>query len=242
MTAAVNETLKRIIGPRWASRARCLMRGKGLPRWGNLRRTAPFSTSFGFDRGTPVDRYYLHRFLEAHRGSITGDVLEIQSPGYTERYGRDVRRAHTVDIDPRFGPTYRVDLARSRGVIPDAAYDCVLLPNTLSLLRDVEPCLAQVLRIVRPGGSILASTSVFVPLVSDAPDYWRMSLAGWTEVLGRIWGDAEVDLEAHGNCLAAVAAMLGLAAEELSEEELDVEDPRYPVLITVRARRRNPPR
>lgn len=239
MSALVIPTLKQIIGPRWTSRARSLMRGKGLPRWGNLRRTAPFSANFGFDRGTPVDRYYLHRFLEAHRQSITGDVLEIQSPGYTERYGHGVRRAHTVDIDPRFGPTHLVDLGRSRGVIPDAAYDCVLLPNTLSLLRDVESCLAQALRIVRPGGAILASASVFVPLVPDAPDYWRMSQAGWTEVLGRVWQDAEVGVEAHGNCLAAVAAMLGLAAEELSEAELDVKDPRYPVLITVRARRRS---
>lgn len=239
MSAMMSRRLKQIIGPRWASRARCLMRGKGLPRWGNLRRTAPFSTSFGFDRGTPVDRYYLHRFLEAHRGSITGDVLEIQSPGYTERYGHDVRRAHTVDIDPRFVPTHLVDLARSRGVIPDAAYDCVLLPNSLSVLRDVESCLAQTLRIVRPGGVILASASVFVPLVPDAGDYWRMSLAGWTEVLGRVWQDAEVGIDTHGNCLAAVAAMLGLAAEEISEEELDVTDPRYPVLITVRAQRRS---
>lgn len=242
MNATVNGGLKRIIGPRWSSLARCLIRGRGLPRWGNLRRTSPFSTNFGFDRGTPVDRYYLHRFLEAHRPSITGDVLEIQSPGYTERYGHEVRRAHTVDVDPRFRPTHLVDLARSRGVIPDAAYDCVLLPNTLSVLRDVETCLAQALRIVRPGGTILASASAFVPLVPDAPDYWRMSLAGWTEVLGRVWGDAEVDLEAHGNCLAAVAAMLGLAAEELSEKELDVKDERYPVLITVSARRRSPRR
>ena len=215
------------------------MRGKGLPRWGNLRRTAPFSTSFGFDRGTPVDRYYLHRFLDAHRASIAGDVLEIQTSGYTERYGHAVRRAHTVDIDPRFEPTHLVDLARSPGVIPDAAYDCILLPNTLSLLRDLEACLVQALRIVRPGGVILASASVFVPLVPVAPDYWRMSLAGWTEVLDRVWRDAEVGIDGHGNCLAAMAAMLGLASEELSEEELDVVDPRYPVLITVRARRRS---
>ncbi len=238
MSAVVRETLKQIMGPRWTSRARCLVRGRGLPRWGNLRRTAPFSANFGFDRGTPIDRYYLHRFLESHRASITGDVLEIQAPGYTKRYGHDVRRAHTVDIDPRFGPTYVVDLARSRGVIPDAAYDCVLLPNTLALLRDIEGCLSAALRIVKPGGVILASTSVFVPLLPDAPDYWRLSLAGWKEVLDRVWPNAEVGLEAHGNCLAAVAAMLGLASEELSGEELDVTDSRYPVLVTISARRR----
>ena len=53
----------------------------------------------------------------------------------------------------------------------------------------------------------------------------------------RVWQDAEVRIEAHGNCLAAVTAMMGLSAEELSEEELDVTDERYPVLITFLARR-----
>jgi hypothetical protein len=41
-----------------------------------------------------------------------------------------------------------------------------------------------------------------------------------------------VTVEAYGNCLVAVAAMLGLAGEELTEAELAGEDPLYPVLVT----------
>jgi hypothetical protein len=82
MTAAVagRTRLKSILGPRLTVLARCMLRELPLPRWGNLRRTAPFSATFGFDRGTPIDRYYLERFLNSHRALITGRVLEVQLP------------------------------------------------------------------------------------------------------------------------------------------------------------------
>ena len=237
MNRAARQQLKALIGPRWTTRLRSATRGLGMPRWGNLRRVRPFSTQFGFDRGTPVDRYYLHRFLEQHRSLIRGDVLEIQMPGYARRYGSELQATHSVDIDPRHQPTYLCDLARANGVIPSARYDCFLMPNTLCVLRDVEGALREALRVIRPGGVILASTAAFVPLTPDAPDYWHLSAAGWREIIERAWPGCEARIESHGNCLVAVAAMLGLAHEELTPSELDVEDPRYPVLVTIFCRK-----
>jgi hypothetical protein len=235
----LREFIKRRVSARTLVRLRCLERGLPIPRWGNLRRVRPFSDNFGFERGTPVDRYYLHRFLDRHRSLITGRVLEIQNSGYTVRFGHDVRTTHTVDIVPAFNPTYVCDLARSEHVIPSDTYDCFLLPNTLCVLRDVEACLRHALRVTRPGGVILASTAALVPLTGDAPDYWHLSAAGWREVAARAWGGAgEYEIEAHGNCLAAVAAMLGLAHEELDRAELDFDDPRFPVLVTLLCRRK----
>jgi hypothetical protein len=34
----------------------------------------PISRAFGYDRGTPIDRYYLDRFLDEHNGDIRGRV------------------------------------------------------------------------------------------------------------------------------------------------------------------------
>ena len=237
MTTAVRHTLKRLLGRRLTTRLRCLVHGNSLPRWGNLRRVVPFSTNFGFDRGTPVDRYYLHNFLERHRSLITGDVLEIQSGGYAQRYGQNVRRVDSVDINPQVHPTFLCDLAHSEHVVPSARYDCFLLPNTLQHLLDVESCLRHALRVVKPAGAIIASAAGFVPLIPDGPDYWRFSAAGWIELLERIWTGCEIKVESHGNCLAAMGAMLGLAIEELTSAELDVSDPRYPVLITIICRK-----
>ena len=237
MSPAVRAWITTNLPPRWVVRLRCLTRSLGFPRWGNLRRVRPFSDNFGFDRGTPLDRYYLHEFLRRHRTYITGRVLEIQNSGYTLRFGHDLDETHTLDINPLFKPTYLCDLARIDGCVPDGHYDCFLLPNTLSALRDIEPCLRNALRIVRPGGVILASTAALVPLTGDMPDYWHLSADGWRELTRRAWADATVQVEAHGNCLAAVAAMLGLAHEELDPAELDVYDARFPVLVTLFGRR-----
>jgi hypothetical protein len=233
--ASVRDRARTLIGRRGTVVARSLLRGLGLPRWGNLRRLEPFSRRFGFERGTPVDRHYLHRFLAANRGAICGDVLEIQESGYTRRFGHDLGDTHTIDINASFSPTYCCDLAQAQAIVPSDRYDCFLLPNTLCVLRDIDACLRQALRVVKPGGTILATTAALVPLNPDAPDYWRLSAHGWREVARHVWPGCDVTVEARGNCLAAVAAMLGLAAEELTVAELEVTDPLYPVLVTLRA-------
>src|SRR5262249_39627422 len=49
----------------------------GWVRFGSLRRAAPISRSFGNDRGLPVDRFYIERFLATHAECIRGRVLEV---------------------------------------------------------------------------------------------------------------------------------------------------------------------
>jgi SAM-dependent methyltransferase len=238
MTAAVDPRarLKSIVGPRLTVLARCVLRDLPLPRWGNMRRTAPFSTTFGFDRGTPIDRYYLEKFLDSHRSLITGRVLEVQLASYTKRFGENVRESHTVDINPEFRATYTCDLADAVQ-IPAAYYDCFLVLNTLQHIVRLEPALRSMLRVVKPGGTILLSAAGLLPLIPDGRDYWRLTTEGWRVMLEAQWPQCEIAVEGHGNCLSAAAAMYGLAHEELKAGELDPYDPRYPVLTTIRCRK-----
>jgi len=53
----------------------------------NYSTTKPFSTLFGFDRGTPIDRYYVGRFPSGRAGLIGGRVLEIGDSSYSRRFG-----------------------------------------------------------------------------------------------------------------------------------------------------------
>src|SRR5262249_8061658 len=129
-----------------------------LPQWGSLRRTHPFSDHYGFERGTPIDRYYALKFMERYRQHITGDVLEIQGTAYTKFCGHEVRRCESIDVDPQHSTTYVCDLAHSQDVLASDAYDCFLLPNTLNHLRDVTGSLRHALRVVKRGGVILATT------------------------------------------------------------------------------------
>jgi hypothetical protein len=230
-------TIKRVVGPRWTTWGRTVLRGLPRASWGNLRRVTPISVNYGFDRGQPIDRYYVDKFFSSRRPLITGRVIEIQTTDHIRRYGSNVTVAHTLDINPSFNPTYCCDLAKAN-IVPSASYDCFVLPNTLCALRDLEPALREARRIVRPRGTILATVAGFVPLMPDAPDYWHLSADGWRMVAERVWPDCETLVETHGNCLAAVAAMYGIAVEELAPRELDVIDVRYPVLVTVECRTR----
>lgn len=231
------ERAKRLAGPAMTTKLRSIARGYPLPRWGNMRRVAPFSTYFGFERGTPVDRYYVAAFFAAHRSEITGRVLEIQATSYTERFATGATTLHSVDINPRVKPTFCCDLALARDVIPSESYDCFLVPNTLAHVRDLEPALQNAYRVIAPGGVILATCPGFVPLTADGADYWHLSAAGWQRVFEAVCPGSLLKVESHGNCLAAVAAMYGLTVEELTPAELDQNDTRYPVLVTVWCRK-----
>src|SRR5688572_7108759 len=57
----------------------------GQVRFGDLRRTTPTASDFGFARGGPVDRYYIESFLNKPRARIGGRVLEVGDDTYTRR-------------------------------------------------------------------------------------------------------------------------------------------------------------
>ena len=58
--------------------------------FGSLRRTAPISRSFGYDRGPQsVARYYIDEFVRRWASDIHGRVLEIGDNRYTRRFGGD---------------------------------------------------------------------------------------------------------------------------------------------------------
>src|SRR5713226_1838949 len=99
---------------RWRRRLRRLVR----PAWlGTLRRLTPLSDSWGFDRGMPVDRFYIEHFLEQHRQDIRGRVLEIRDSTYTNRFGTHVEQRDVLDVNPTNSQaTFIADLAAAQAV------------------------------------------------------------------------------------------------------------------------------
>ena len=64
------------------------IRGAAAMRLGRVSTMRPLSTDFGFSRGTPIDRYYIEQFLQAHSADIRGDTLEVGDDSYSRRFGR----------------------------------------------------------------------------------------------------------------------------------------------------------
>jgi SAM-dependent methyltransferase len=209
------------------------------PRWGNLRRTVPFSSDWGNDRGTPVDRFYIQRFLRNHAGDVRGDVLEIMGADYTKAFGDGrVGHSHVLDIN-RDNPAATIvgDLAE-QATLPAERFDCFIVTQTVQLIADAECALANAFRSLRPGGVLLLTVPAISMLSRSNPDYRRYTPSGLERTFERILpAHAQVEIVAYGNVLAATAFLMGLAAEELSAEEPGANDPRCPVLVCARLRK-----
>jgi SAM-dependent methyltransferase len=121
-----------------------------------LGRTTPLSPHFGVERGTPLDRHYIDRFVSDHAGDIKGRALEFQSNRYLAEHGRAV---DTFDIVDRFGAegaTIVTDLATDT-LIPSASYDCAIVTQVLHYVYDVQAAVRNLHRVLKPGGVLLAT-------------------------------------------------------------------------------------
>jgi SAM-dependent methyltransferase len=208
------------------------------PAWlGTLRRTTPLSDGYGFDRGTPVDRYYIDRFLDENRAAIRGRVLEIKNAKYTSRYGTDVEASDVLDVDAaNRNATIVADLAAADAV-PADTFDCFILTQTLQFVFDTRSAVAHSHRLLRPGGVLLCTVPCLsrIERSSLETEYWRFTKASCTRLFGDAFGTENVRVDTHGNVLTDIAFLSGMAMEELRQWELDYHDEHFPLIVTVRA-------
>jgi SAM-dependent methyltransferase len=208
-------------------------------RFGSLRRLTPVSRKFGYDRGQPIDRYYIENFLDRWAGDVQGRVLEIKDDSYTRKFGGDrVTGTDVLDVaESNQAATIIADLTRADH-IPSDAFDCIIFTQTLQLIYDMPAAIKTLHRLLKPGGILLATFPGISQIsYEDLGDYWcwtftRLSIRRLFE---EVFPTANVRVEAHGNVLAAIGFLHGLAAEELRQKELDYQDPDYEVVITLRA-------
>ncbi len=212
---------------------------KGKVRFGDLRRPTPMSYEFGFERGLPIDRYYIESFLARRAGDIQGHVLEVGDDSYMRRFGGDrvLKKdiLHVAEGNPI--ATIVADL-ESADHIPPNRFDCIILTQTLHLVYDVDAALRTLCRILKPGGVLLATFPGISQISVDEWSeswYWAFTLRSAQRIFESVFPAQNLEVQSYGNVLAATAFLHGLAADELDEEELDYVDPQYQTLITVRA-------
>ena len=213
-----------------------LRRGRRPVVLGRLGSTRPVSSAWGWDRGTPIDRFYIERFLARHRTDVTGRVLEVKESLYTDRFGTDVRERAVLDVDSANGAaTHVADLADGEG-LPEAAFDCFLLTQTLQYVSDPPAAIATAHRVLRPGGVLLVTAPV-TSRMTDPPatDLWRVTPPGLRKLLEEAFGTGAAEVEGPGNVLAQVAFLEGLAVEDLREGDLLEADERFPLVACGRA-------
>jgi SAM-dependent methyltransferase len=212
----------------------------GWVNFGSFRRLKPISPYWGTERGHPIDRYYIEKFLASYSSLIRGRVLEIGDDTYTCKYGSS--QIHHSDVlhvsENRPGVTIIGDLT-SASNIPSNSFDCIILTQTIHLIYDVPSVVNSIYRILKPEGSVLVTTPGIAQIsrfdMDRWGDYWRFTTKSIHKLFEDCFPPENITVKAFGNVKASIAFLQGIAYEELRTKDLDYFDPDYELLITVKA-------
>lgn len=206
---------------------------------GDPSRLEPISPYWGVERGQPINRYYIEKFLQRHKADIRGRVLEMKDSWYARRFGGDaVSRSDVLDIDP-LNPlaTIVADLTRA-DTIPSDLFECFIFTQTLNFIYDVRAALTHAFRILKPGGVLLATVSSLDRISYETGpdgDYWRFTEGSLRALLAEHLPLDAFEIAGFGNVAACTAYLYGLSSQEIGPKTLDVIDPWFPIGFSIRA-------
>ena len=125
--------------------------------WLATKSLKPLSRKFGFDRGKPIDRYWIEKFLSENERDIKGVCLEIGDNEYSLKFGGNkVTKIDVLDVDKNnHSANITGDLRDLKGIIKDNTYDCIILTHVLGLIDDYEAVIGETRRILKVGGVII---------------------------------------------------------------------------------------
>lgn len=215
-----------------------IVRKTNKAQWHNLRSTNPVSSKFGFERGTPIDRYYIEKFLDQNKSAIKGIVLEIASSDYSHQFGSDVSKFEVLHADKNFkGVTILGDLS-DPGSLPVNAVDCFICTQTLNFIFDLSSAVESCYNVLKPGGVLLITVCGLSQISAfdyeQWGDYWRLTDMSLKKLLLQKFPQANIQLDVFGNVLAATSLLHGISSEELSKEELDFRDKNYQIIVAAK--------
>lgn len=127
-----------------------------------------------------ITRPRLDTFLGLHATNVP--VLDVGCG--SGLYGRYFPNRTTLDIAAR--PGVGVDIvgdAHHLPQIPDASFDIILCTEVLEHLHTPDKAIAEFLRILRPGGTLLLTTRFIFPLHDVPGDYYRYTKYGLRHLL-----------------------------------------------------------
>jgi SAM-dependent methyltransferase len=219
-----------------------LLRKRTPVRLSDFDRNMPVSRVFGLDRGTPIDRYYIEKFLHNKDGLISGRVLEVAESHYSKLYG-----GNKVEVFEVLHATSENKKATIIGdltdisTLPENRVDCFICTQTFNFIFDVQKAIEGAHHLLKPGGVLLATVAGISQIsrydMDRWGDYWRFTTASAKKLFEPVFKGG-VEIESYGNVLAATAFLQGVAVEDLPNRALlDEHDRDYQMLITIVARK-----
>ncbi len=200
-------------------------------------RTYPLDDTYGIHRGTPVDRYYIEKFMEENSRYISGNVLEVGDRRYTEMFGAgkvgDSKVLH-VDHEDASDGVIKGNLETGDG-LPRGCMDCFICTQTLQFIYDSRKAAENAVGILKPGGVALLTVSGISQIIRfemiKYGHFWSFTDMSLKRLFEDVPGCEVTDIRVFGNVKSASAFLYGISREELSTDDLDYADPAYQVII-----------
>ena len=209
----------------------------------NALRTRPISAKFGFDRGTPIDRYYIEKFLQKNAELIKGAVLEISESTYSRKYGKEITSYEILHYDTSNKNATIIGDLTDCTTLPENTIDCFICTQTYNFIYEIKKAIAGSHYLLKHDGVLLATVSGISQIsrydMERWGDFWRFTDLSAKLLLEECFGVGNVEIETFGNVLAAKCFLDGLAVEDLPDRTLlDVVDKDYPITLGIKAVKR----
>ena len=159
-----------------------------------------------------VDQYYFQQVQLLPQGSV---ILDLGGNKINKRGFFDVEGYDFKVIYGNFSTEKRPDVQMDAGLISfkDSVFDAVICAELLEHIYTPPQVLKEVLRILKPGGVLLATTPFLFPIHSDPYDYGRYTDQYYSRMLNDL-GFQNERIERQGRFWCVAADILrGLAYE-----------------------------
>lgn len=211
-------------------------------RWGDMASIEPVSRDFGYDRGNPVDRFYIENWLQDRSGDVKGHVLEVSEDAYSKRFGGSkITRQDVIHLNLSDPPITIVGDLTIPGVMPDNTFDCIIITQTLQMIFNLEDAVTRLHAALKPGGVLLLTVPGITQLESGEWGEawcWSFTQRSIRELFGKKFDLDAMNIQTYGNHFAAIAYLTGAALEEIDTKKLEKVDMTYPMIVALRAQKR----
>ena len=196
----------------------------------------PSSSRFGLERGKPIDRVFIEKFIERNKKFIRGTVIEIGDDRYMKQYSEYIDDPKIMHVNGWGG--MKGNLATGEGIIEDYA-DCLICTQTLQHIYDLRSCIHNIYKLLKPGGTALITNGCIGELslydYHNWGEYWKFTDMAASKLFSECFDSKNVEVTTYGNVKAAIAFLYGLCAEEVPNETFEYQDEQYPMVVTIRA-------
>jgi SAM-dependent methyltransferase len=212
----------------------------GKINFGDFNSLVPFSNEFGYDRGGPIDRYYIENFLTSESSYIKGTVLEIADNAYTLKYGGSkVTNSEVLHLYDTPGATYVGDLSKGDH-LPSDHFDCIILTETLHLIYDYMSALKHCYRMLKKDGVLLVTVPGITSI--DRGEWnenwlWSFNDHSMKKIFSELFPENSFKVQTYGNIYAAMTFLHGIGISEVDRSKLDVRDSAFDVVVTIRLKK-----